>query len=74
MFTGQGPFEGRTIDNVLKGHLFAPPPELTKLRPDLPSALDPVIQRALAKQPQQRYQNCEAFAFAVDRAVQDQAA
>ena len=74
MFTGQGPFVGRTIEKILKGHLFAPPPKLTKLRPDLPSALDPVIRRALAKQPRQRYPSCEELAFAVNRAVHDQAA
>jgi serine/threonine-protein kinase len=74
MFTGHGPFQGPTIDKILKGHLVAPPPQLTKLRPDLPAALDPVIRRALAKQPQQRYPNCEELAFAVSRAVQDRAA
>jgi eukaryotic-like serine/threonine-protein kinase len=74
MFTGQGPFEGRTLETILKGHLFAPPPKLTKLRPDLSPALNPVIRRVLAKKPRQRYPNCEEFAFAVNRAAQDQAA
>jgi serine/threonine protein kinase len=74
MFTGKGPFEGGTVEKVLRGHLFAPPPKLTKLRPDLPSALNPVIRRALAKRPQQRYPSCEELSFAVNRAVQDQAA
>jgi serine/threonine-protein kinase len=74
MFTGRGPFVGRTIEEILKGHLFAPPPKLTKIRPDLPSALNPVIRRALAKQPRRRYPNCEELAFEVNRAVQDQAA
>jgi serine/threonine protein kinase len=74
MFTGQGPFQGPTIEKILKGHLVARPPQLTKLRPDLPSALNPVIRRALAKQPQRRYPGCEELAFAVSRAVQDRAA
>jgi serine/threonine-protein kinase len=74
MFTGRGPFEGNTIQRILKGHLFSPPPRLTRLRPDLPAALDPVIRRALAKQPRRRYPSCEELAFAVNRAVQDRAA
>jgi serine/threonine protein kinase len=72
MFTGHGPFLGRTIEKILKGHLIAPPPRLTKIRPDLPTALNPVIRRALAKQPWRRYPNCEELAFAVNWAVQDQ--
>ena len=74
MFTGQGPYEGGTIEKILKGHLFAAPPRLTELRPDLPAAINPVIRRALAKKPRQRYPSCDELAFAVNRAVQDQAA
>jgi serine/threonine protein kinase len=74
MFTGQGPYEGGTIEKILKGHLFAAPPRLTELRPDLPAAINPVIRRALAKKPRQRYSSCDELAFAVNRAVQDQAA
>lgn len=74
MFTGRGPYGGRTIEQILNGHLFTRPPKLTRIRPDLPSALDPVIRRALAKRPKERYPSCEELAFAVNRAFQDRAA
>jgi hypothetical protein len=40
---------------VLDAHLEAPPPPITSLRPDLPEALDAILLRCLAKQPEQRW-------------------
>lgn len=58
MLTGCGPFDGETIQEILACHLSAPPPAVTDRRPDLPSALDPVLARALAKDPLERYPSC----------------
>jgi serine/threonine-protein kinase len=74
MFTGKGPFEGHTVDDVLEGHLHASPPKVTRLRPDLPPVLNLVLRRALAKRPHRRYPSCEELAFAVNRAVRERAA
>jgi len=67
MLTGEGPFGGDTIQDVLKGHLRQAPPRVTDLRPDLPPAIDAVIARALAKDPARRYAGCTELAVEVDR-------
>jgi eukaryotic-like serine/threonine-protein kinase len=69
MLTGEGPFAAATIHEILRGHLFTPPPRVTSYRPDLPVAIDGVIARALAKDPRRRYQDCVRFAADVDRVV-----
>ncbi|HEY3522090.1 MAG TPA: serine/threonine-protein kinase [Candidatus Limnocylindrales bacterium] len=53
--TGRPPFEGPTPDDVLRAHLEAPPPTATSRRPGLPTRLDVVIARGLAKDPAARY-------------------
>ncbi len=55
MLTGQHPFEGATPAAIMRKHLTEPPPPLRTVRPDLPAALDAVLAKALAKQPEQRY-------------------
>ncbi|GCE13754.1 protein kinase domain-containing protein [Tengunoibacter tsumagoiensis] len=44
-------------------------PPVSKLNPDLPIALDGVMQKALAKQPQDRYEDMLAFQHAFDLAL-----
>jgi Tol biopolymer transport system component len=56
---GRLPFTG-TFTQVKDGHLGAPP-DLSML----PAAERPVVQRALAKRPQERWPNCRAFVKAL---------
>jgi DNA-binding beta-propeller fold protein YncE len=53
--TGQVPFPRDSDLAVLWAHMRADPPRPTELNPELPSAIDGVIERALAKDPDQRY-------------------
>lgn len=53
---------------VIGHHLNAPPPRLADVRPDL-AALDPVLARALAKNPAARYRTCGELAAALRRAA-----
>jgi serine/threonine protein kinase len=53
----------------LYAHLHEPPPRLTEARPDLPRAVDRVMARALAKEPDDRYPSCGAFADALREAL-----
>ncbi len=53
---------------VIGHHLNAPPPRLADVRPDL-AAMDPVLARALAKDPAARYRTCGEFAAALRSAA-----
>jgi class 3 adenylate cyclase len=53
--TGRPPFERETDVAVVFAHLKDPPPTLTALRPELPEALDAVLARGMAKDPDDRY-------------------
>ena len=70
---GQPPFRRDSDIAVVFAHLEAEPPPPSAQRPELPAALDAVIARALAKDPEQRYPSCRelaraALAVAVDEA------
>ncbi len=54
--TGQVPFDGDTSVAIMLKHISQPVPALRKIRPDLPLALEEVVNKALAKDPGQRYQ------------------
>ncbi len=69
LLSGSLPFEREEAMAVLYAHLFAPPPRLTSVRPDLPAAVDQVLARALAKTPEDRYASCGAFADALREAL-----
>jgi serine/threonine protein kinase len=62
--TGTPPFHRQTEVAVLNAHLHADPPKLARVAPELPSGLEPVLTRALAKQPLDRYGSCGAFVAA----------
>jgi DNA-binding NarL/FixJ family response regulator len=52
--TGTAPFERDNDVDTLWAHVHEPPPALLDARPDLPSGLAPVIERALAKDAAER--------------------
>ena len=69
LLSGSLPFEREEPMAALYAHLFAPPPRVTSVRPDLPAAVDQVLARALAKAPEDRYGSCGAFADALREAL-----
>jgi eukaryotic-like serine/threonine-protein kinase len=62
MLTGQVPFTGDTPLEIAMKHLSAIPAPPSELRPDIPHDLDLVVLRALAKDPEDRYQSAEEMA------------
>jgi len=64
MLAGERPFTAAEPLGVLLKHLQAPVPSLLPLRPDLSPEVDAVVQRALAKNPNERYQSAGALASA----------
>ncbi|UCC61798.1 MAG: protein kinase, partial [Anaerolineae bacterium] len=67
--TGEHPFPDLTPATQLIKQLTEPLPPLRERRPDLPEALEEVIQRAAAKDPAERYPDALAFAAAFREAV-----
>lgn len=56
MLVGHVPFSGESPTAIMMKHLQEPAPSVLEERPDLPSAIDRVVSRAMAKQPKDRYQ------------------
>jgi hypothetical protein len=67
--TGSVPFPRGTGLAMVTAHLTAPAPAVTALRPELPTALDAVLARGLAKAPVDRYPTCAAFVAALAAAL-----
>lgn len=67
LFTGAVPFTGETFLGVLTKHLNELPPSMRSVYPDLQlsNELEGVVQRALAKDPLQRYQTMNELAQAL---------
>lgn len=67
--TGQVPFPAPNPSAKLYAHTSSPPPRASELRPDIPPELDAVVQRAMAKSPEERQQSAAEFAFEAAGAV-----
>lgn len=68
LLTGRKPFAGSNAQ-IMRQVLEAPPPNPTDLNPELPEELDAVVQRALAKEPQARFQSAQEFLEAFNEAA-----
>ncbi|HLV97066.1 MAG TPA: serine/threonine-protein kinase [Ktedonobacterales bacterium] len=56
MLTGCLPFDGNNPQEVMLKQVMEPPPLLENARPGLPAELEDVLTKALAKNPEERYQ------------------
>lgn len=54
LLSGDVPFSGSTALGVLHRHLYEPPLPVRRLRPEVPEALESLVLRLLAKDPQHR--------------------
>jgi eukaryotic-like serine/threonine-protein kinase len=59
LLTGTVPFAGATPVEIAMKHLSSVPEPPSARRPEVPEALDQIILRALAKDPDERYQTAE---------------
>ncbi|WP_328711211.1 ADP-ribosylglycohydrolase family protein [Nocardia salmonicida] len=69
LLTGTGPFDAPNPATVMLGHLNAPPPAASTRRATLPTAVDAVLSKAMAKDPAHRFPTCTAFATALAQAL-----
>jgi serine/threonine-protein kinase len=56
--TGRPPFRREALTATLFAHLEEDPPPASAVNPALPTVLDPVLARALAKEPVERQESC----------------
>jgi serine/threonine-protein kinase len=59
MLAGDRPFNGEYEQAVVYSVLNTSPDYITSLRPETPQALEKIIDKALEKDPNRRYQNCD---------------
>jgi serine/threonine protein kinase len=71
LLTGRRPFDRGSPTAEATAHVQAPVPSLVAYRPDLPVAVDSVMQRALAKDPRSRYATCGEFVAELRAAISD---
>lgn len=71
MLTGKLPFQGKTQQELMIARLRSEPTPLRKMRPDLdfPEAVEKVLLKAMARNPDERYQNTIEFAEAFTAAA-----
>ncbi len=73
MVTGELPFSAETPLDVARLHMSQPPRSPRELRPDINPALESLILKVLAKEPEDRYPTGAALANALDEALQVEA-
>lgn len=69
IITGRLPYHGQSPLAIMQQHITMPPPSVRAVLPDAPAALDAAIQRATAKQPEDRFDSAMAFIAALQQAA-----
>jgi len=67
MMAGRPPFQGESYVQLALQHVNAEPPNLAEINPSVPEHLAMLVRRALAKDPEQRFEDGAAFARALRR-------
>ncbi|HMA43124.1 MAG TPA: protein kinase [Gemmatimonadales bacterium] len=65
LLAGSLPFSGDSVHTILYKHIFEEAPRVSALRKDIPRHLTDPIQRALSKDPAERFPTMEDFATAI---------
>jgi len=68
LLAGRLPFIAGTALGVAMAHIHDAPPPLRTLRPDLPVAVEALVQQALAKDPSARFRTARTLAQALSQA------
>jgi serine/threonine protein kinase len=67
--TGARPYPSHSLEQVMAAHVSSPPPQPSAVNPRVPSSLDDVIARGMAKHPDDRYGSAGALGRAAQRAL-----
>jgi serine/threonine protein kinase/Tol biopolymer transport system component len=74
LFSSQLPFPGRSVEEVTQNILFTDPEPLTLETHEVPPTANPVLMRALAKNPAARYRTASEFAVALRQLAEQEKA
>jgi len=66
MVTGRPPFTAPTPQEIMRKHVIEPLPDAGQFVPDLPASLCSLLAKAMAKEPEDRYQSAAEFIAALD--------
>lgn len=65
LITGAVPFVEPTAEALIDAHLYRPPPRISRAISWLPHAFDSILARAMAKDPDLRYESCAELIRAI---------
>jgi len=63
MLTGRPPFEGHNPHSVIASHVADEPERIRRLNPSVPRLMADMVERCLAKDPQDRYQSAGELGY-----------
>jgi hypothetical protein len=69
LICGRPPFEGTDPDVIINKQVTEKAPNPSDINPDVPDIVAQVIERMLAKSPDDRYQNCAALITDIDNVM-----
>jgi serine/threonine protein kinase/N-acetylneuraminic acid mutarotase len=69
--TGRTPYERENDLAKLWAHMYTPPPSVLEVSPDIPARFDGIVQRAMAKDPAERYASAGELGGAVLSAARE---
>ncbi|HET8759106.1 MAG TPA: serine/threonine-protein kinase, partial [Solirubrobacteraceae bacterium] len=69
LLTGSKPFQAEHFAAQARAHVEDDPPPATERDPSLPRSIDAVLERALAKEPSERWESAAALVEALDQAM-----
>lgn len=71
MLAGDLPYWGEQPSEIWHQHLNAPVPRIADRTPSVDGGLDAIVQKALQKEPQERFQDCASFREALMRYAEE---
>jgi serine/threonine protein kinase len=72
MLAGKHPFPELPGKTLIEKHLKEPIPSILEVRPEIPPAVDQIIQKATAKDPQERFSDAMSLANALHLGILDE--
>lgn len=69
LLTGAPPFKAHTSMGLVDAHLNRPPPQISRKTSWIPPAFDSILAKAMAKDPEVRYQSCSQFVAFITRVL-----